>query len=63
MQTCNMEMIETADFRIIWECSKCGHQHKASENIETKLRKCKGCRAVVKEFISLYDENGEYLDA
>ena len=57
-----MTMIENANGDIFWECSECQALLKDKNNFETKTKKCPKCGAVVTEFHSLFDEDGNYMD-
>jgi rubrerythrin len=57
-----MTMIETAAGAIIWECSACQATTTDRKNIERKMKTCPHCGAEIQTFVSLFDDDGEYLE-
>ena len=52
---CRMVMIEDANFRITWECSACGNEHRATKKFE-KSRHCPTCDATIVAWDGIYDD-------
>lgn len=58
MNTCDMDMVETHDLRIIWECSKCGAKHKDTKKFMKSVT-CPSCNSKIEKWNSLFDEESE----
>lgn len=54
MSECIMQMIETGDLNIEWECSVCKLTSKGTKKFE-KSKFCPSCGSQIKEWVSLYD--------
>lgn len=58
--TVEMSMIETATGKIVWECSGCNAELKDKKGFEDKTKKCPKCGAEITQFISLFNDDGDY---
>ncbi len=57
--TCDMVIIEASNFDILWECSECKTEHKATKKFE-KNKACPECGKEIANWVGMDDE---YADA
>lgn len=55
-----MIMVEDGNMKLLWECDNCNAKIKDKPNFEEKVSTCPKCDEPVDEFVSLFDENGDY---
>lgn len=53
-KSCDMVMIEAANFDISWECSGCGTTHKATRKFE-KSKACPRCGRSITSWVGIDD--------
>jgi len=58
MAECRMEMIEDCDLKILWVCTSCEKEKKASARFEKSVR-CPSCNATIVGWDGIYDEEEE----
>lgn len=53
--TCNMVIIETANFDLLWQCSECKTEYKATKKFE-KSKSCPTCEKEIANWVEMEDE-------